>query len=162
MLRFNHSKRVMEAETIQKNGASSKSRTSRRNFLIKNAMIFLMIGCVFSGFAQSIGTEIQEKKCETIRFSAFLATASPKKTTLVESAKDCVYTIEWSADDYFLDSPFFAFIIYTDADDKKHEYTSYSNSERIKPKAGSKIETYAYTTLPSQPIKCFVCSICNN
>jgi len=114
--------------------------------------------CVFPAFAQSK----PEKKCETIRFSAFHSTASPKKTTLVESAKDCEYTIEWSADDYPLESPFFAYIIYTDVNGEKHEYTSVNNSERIKPKAGSKIETYAYTTLPSQPIECFVCSICTN
>jgi len=149
--------RVMEPETISKNGASSKSQTSRGNFLIKSAIIFIMAICFLPAFAQK-----PEKKCEIIRFSAFYSTASPKKTTLVESAKDCVYTIEWDADEYPLESPFFAYIIYTDENGKKQEYTSVTNSERIKPKAGSKIETYAYTTLASQPIKCFVCSICAN
>jgi len=114
--------------------------------------------CVFPAFAQSK----PEKKCETIRFSALHSTASPKKTTLVGSAKDCEYTIEWSSDDFLLESPFFAYIIYIDVNGNKQEYTSLSNSERIKPKVGSKIETYAYTTLASQPIKCFVCSICTN
>jgi len=157
MLQFSNLDRVMEARDHFKNGASSKSHTSRGNFLIKNAIIIIMTICVFPVFAQK-----PEKKCETIRFSAFHSTASPKKTTLVESAKDCEYTIEWDSDDSLLDSPFFAYIIYTDVNGKKQEYTSLSNSERIKPKAGSKIETYAYTTLPSQPIKCFVCSICTN
>ena len=114
-----------------------------------------MIICAVPMFAQK-----PEKKCETIKFSAFHSAAQPKKRTLVESAKDCEYTIEWSADNSLLESPFFAYIIYTDENGKKHEYTSLRNSERIKPKAGSKIETYAYTTLVSQPLKCFVCSIC--
>ena len=158
MQQFLNQMRVMEPETIQKNGASSKSHTSRGNFLIKSAIIILMTICVFPAFVQST----PERKCETIKFSAFHSTASPRKATLVSSAKDCEYTIEWSSDDFLLESPFFAYIIYTDVNGNKQEYTSLSNSERIRPKAGSKIETYAYTTLVSQPIKCIVCSICNN
>ena len=74
MLQFRNFDRVMEAETISKNVASSKSQTSRGNFLTKNAIIIIMTICVFPAFAQK-----SEKKCETIRFSAVHSTADPKK-----------------------------------------------------------------------------------
>ena len=49
MLQFSNLDRVMETETISKNGASSKSRTSRRNFLSAISLALLLVSVVFIG-----------------------------------------------------------------------------------------------------------------
>ena len=164
MEQYRNLNRVMESGNHFKNGASLKSHTSKRNFL-KNVLVIIMMISALPAFAQFGGTmkpekKKKERKCEVVRFSAFHSSMDPKKTTLVESAKDCEYSITWNPGDFGYQSPFYVKIIYTDENGKIQEYLSVRNSERIKPKVGSKIETYAYTTIHVQPIVCDVCSIC--
>ena len=71
MKQYSNLSRVMEPETISKNGASSKSQTSRGNFLKKACFGLLTAGIIFFSVnaytgdsAQSSGSNTQSERWE--------------------------------------------------------------------------------------------------
>ena len=68
MLQFKSFDRIMETETIQKNRASSKSQTSRKNFFVMMCFVLLAGVVIFTRCGQSEGDTIMPPGEPTLRY----------------------------------------------------------------------------------------------